>query len=323
MKAITYAKYGSPDVCKIREVETPVPESNEVLVRVHEAPLTNADMAFRKGKPFIARFFSGLIRPQKLPGGELAGIIEAVGKDVTKFTPGDRVFGSTDINFGAHAEYKCLPEDGMLVKMPSTLSFGETAGICDGGFTALYFLRNKANIQSGQKILINGASGAVGTYAVQLARYFGAEVTGVCSTTNIELAESLGAHQVIDYTRENFTESDQTYDIVFDAVGKSSFSECKKVLTKDGLYLTTVPSAAIFLQMAWTSVGKGKQAIFAASGLNQDREDLLFLRELLASGELRAVVDRRYPMEQIVEAHRYVDEGHKKGNVVITVRKAE
>jgi len=318
MKAITYTKYGSPEVCRIREVETPTPESNEVLVRIHEAPLTNADMAFRKGKPFISRFFSGLFRPKHIPGGELAGEVEAVGEGVIKFERGDRVFGSTDISFGAHAEYKCLPEDGMLVKMPSRLSFGETAGICDGGFTALYFLRNKAKIRSGHKILINGASGAVGTYAVQLARYFEAEVTGVCSTANIELVESLGAHQVIDYTREDFTESDQRYDIVFDTVGKSSFSQCKKMLARDGLYLTTVPSAAIFLQMAWTSLGNGKKAIFAASGLNQDRDDLFFLRDLQASGEIRAVVDRRYPIEQIIEAHKYVDGGHKKGNVIIT-----
>lgn len=266
----------------------------------------------------VARLFAGIRRPKKRPGGEFAGEIEAVGKDVTLFETGDRVFGSTVPGMGGHAEYVCLPEDGVIATIPAGMTDEDTAGVCDGGLTALYFLRDKANIQRGQRVLINGASGSVGSYAVQLADYFGAHVTGVCSTANVELVRSLGADEVIDYTEEDFTGSAETYDVVFDAVGKSSFSRCKRVVAPKGVYLTTVASPTVLLQMTWT-MRRGKRAIFAAAGLRQRTEDLLFLRERIETGEITAVVDRRYPFEEIAEAHRYVEGEHKKGAVVIAL----
>lgn len=319
MKAVVYPRYGSLDVVRIDEVDRPTPGDDEVLIRVRSTVVTRSDMAFRTGKPAIGRLFSGLDKPKKRPGSEFAGEIEAVGTDVTLFETGDRVFGSTVPGMGAHAEYVCLPEDGVMTELPTDLTDEETAGVCDGGLTALYFLRKKAEIQRGHRVLINGASGAVGSYAVQLATYYGAEVTGVCSTANVELVRSLGADEVIDYTAETFTDRDETYDVVFDAVGKSSYSRCKPVLTEQGVYLGTVASLPTFLHMAWTSKRRGKRAIFAAAGLKQITDDLRYLTELLETGELRAVIDRRYPFERIAEAHGYVERGHKKGNVVITV----
>ena len=319
MKAVVYPRYGSLDVIQINEVDKPTPSNDEVLIRVHSAVVTRSDMAFRTGKPAIGRLFSGLDKPKKRPGSEFAGEIEAVGTDVTLFESGDRVFGSTVPSMGAHAEYVCLPEDGVMTEIPADLTYEETAGVCDGGLTALYFLRKKAEIQRGHRVLINGASGAVGSYAVQLATYYGANVTGVCSTPNVELVGSLGADEVIDYTDEEFTDRDATYDIIFDTVGTSSYSRCKPVLTEQGIYLATVSSLPTFLHMVWTAKRRGKRAIFAAAGLNQLTDDLRFLTELLEAGELRAVIDRRYSLEQIAEAHRYVEKGHKKGNVVITV----
>lgn len=319
MKAVVYPRYGSLDVVRIDEVDRPTPGDDEVLIRVRSTVVTRSDMAFRTGKPAIGRLFSGLDKPKKRPGSEFAGEIEAVGTDVTLFETGDRVFGSTVPGMGAHAEYVCLPEDGVMTELPTDLTDEETAGVCDGGLTALYFLRKKAEIQRGHRVLINGASGAVGSYAVQLATYYGAEVTGVCSTANVELVRSLGADEVIDYTSETFTDRDETYDVVFDAVGKSSYSRCKPVLTEQGVYLGTVASLPTFLHMAWTSKRRGKRAIFAAAGLKQITDDLRYLTELLETGELRAVIDRRYPFERIAEAHGYVERGHKKGNVVITV----
>jgi NADPH:quinone reductase-like Zn-dependent oxidoreductase len=326
MKAIVCTKYGSPDVLQLTEVEKPFPGDNEVLIRVYAAVVTPADCAFRKGDPFISRFFSGLRKPKFIPGDELAGEIEAIGKDVKGFIKGDQVFGSTGTSFGAHAEYKCLPEEAALAIKPANVSYGEAAAVCYAGLTALPFLRDKANIQIGQEVLINGASGSVGTFAVQLARYFGAEVTGVCSTTNLELVKSLGAEKVIDYTKEDFTKTGQTYDIIFDAVAKSSFSRCKSSLKQSGIYLTTIPSPGIMLQALWTSKFSRKKAIFAATGLrpaSEKAKDLIFLKELAEAGKIKAVIDRRYPLEQIAEAHRYVDKGHKKGNVVITVEHSD
>lgn len=319
MKAVVYPKYGSVDVVRIAAVEKPTPVDDELLIRVHETVVTRADMSFRRGRPLIARLFSGVLKPEKRPGGQFVGEIEAVGKDVTLFGKGDRVFGSTVPGMGGHAEYVCLPEDGVLALLPAGMTDEEIAGICDGGLTALHFLRDKANVQRGQRVLINGASGSVGSFAVQLADYYGAEVTGVCSTANVELVRSLGAEKVIDYTEAEFTERAETYDIVFDAVGKSSFSRCKRVLTPRGVYLTTVASPTVLLQMLWTAKRRGKRAIFAAAGLRQRTEDLLFLRERIEAGEITAVVDRRYPLERIAEAHGYVENGHKKGNIVITM----
>jgi len=273
-------------------------------------------MAARKGKPSIVRLFTGLMRPKKpILGVELGGEIEAVGKDVKLFKEGDQVFGYS--GFGGNAEYTCLPEDGQLAKKPANMTYGEAAASCDGVLTALPFLRDKGNIQSGQKVLINGASGSIGSFAVQLAKYYGAEVTGVCSTANLELVRSLGADKVIDYTKEDFTESGETYDIVFDTVAKSSFSRCKRSLKQNGVYLSTIPTLGILLP----KIGS-KKAIFHAAGLrppSERRKDLVFVKELIEAGKLRAAIDRSYPLERIVEAHRYVDKGHKKGNVVITV----
>jgi NADPH:quinone reductase-like Zn-dependent oxidoreductase len=323
MKASVCTKYGTSDVLQLKEVEKPIPKDNEVLIRVYATTVTAADCAFRSGDPFMARFYTGLRKPKRpILGTELAGEIEAVGKDVKLFKKGDQIFASSSTSFGAHAEYKCLPEEGVLAIKPANSTYGEAAASCDGALTALPFLRDQAKIQNGQKVLIYGASGSVGTFAVQLAKYFGAEVTGVCSTTNLEMVKSLGADKVIDYTKEDFTKSGQTYDIIFDTVGKSSFSRCKRSLKQSGVYLSTVPTPAIMLQMLWTSKFGSKKAMFAATGLRPPSEktkDLFFLGELIEAGRIKPAIDRRYPLEQIAEAHSYVEKGHKKGNVVITL----
>jgi NADPH:quinone reductase-like Zn-dependent oxidoreductase len=322
MKAIVYHEYGSPDVLRLEEVERPTAKENEVLIRVHAAAISTAETIGRKGDPFIARLATGLIGPKKtVLGSEFSGEIEAIGKDVKRFSVGDQVFASSGASLGAHAEYICLPEDGAMATKPVNVTYEEAAAVSAGGLTALPFLRDKGMIERGQTVLINGASGAVGTSAVQLAKYFGAVVTGVCSTTNVELVRSLGADEVIDYTREDFTGTDETYDIIFDAVGKSSFSRCRGAVKPGGIYLTTVPTPAIAWQMLWTSKVGGKRAVFAATGLRPAKEkakDLLFLKELCEAGALKPVIDRRYPMEQAADAHRYVETGHKKGHVVIT-----
>jgi NADPH:quinone reductase-like Zn-dependent oxidoreductase len=268
----------------------------------------------------MIRFIYGLRRPKyTILGVEFAGEIETVGKDVKLFKKGDQVFGMSPNSFGAHAEYMCLPEDKPVFIKPANATYEEAVGVCDGAPTALTFLKDKANIQSGQKVLINGASGSVGAYAVQLAKYYGAEVTGVCSTANLEMVKSLGADQVIDYTQEDFTKSCQTYDIIFDAVGKSSFSRCKGSVKQRGIYLSTAPTLEIMLQMLWTSKFGSKKAIFTAAGLNQSKENLAFLKDLFEAGKIKSVIDRSYPLEQVAEAHRYVETGRKKGNVVVNM----
>lgn len=322
MKAIVCTKYGPPDVLQLEEVTKPIPKDNEILVKIHATSVHIGDTRLRSFTvpPLVRLFFRiaiGFRGPRKgILGSEVAGEIEAVGRNVKRFKEGDQVFGDTGMRLGAYAEYVCLPEKAILVTKPAGTNYEEAAAGPVSALAALYYLR-KGNIQSGQKVLINGASGALGTAAVQLAKHFGAEVTGVCSTTNLELVKSLGADNVIDYSKEDFTKNGQTYDVIFDAIGKSSFSLCKGSLKRKGKYLFSNISLVILLQMLWASMTGGKKAIFGNP--TSTKEDLVFLRELIEAGKLNLITDRTYPLEQIAEAHRYVDTGHKKGNVVITV----
>lgn len=320
MKAIVATQYGSPDVLRVTEVEKPSPRENEVLIKIHASAVVATDPGFRQGD-IVTRLFNGLTKPKHaIPGDVLAGEIKALGKDVSKFKTGDRVYAACATTQGGQAEYICLPQDEPLAIMPAGMSYEEAAGVPDGALGALNFLRDAGNIRQGQKVLINGASGSVGTYAVQLAKYFGAHVTAVCSTANLELVKSLGADQAIDYTKEDFTERGETYDLIFDAVGKSSYSRCRNLLNETGTYVTSVPAPDFLAQLLLTRNSRGKKARFVAPGLRssaQKAKDLAFLTELVNAGHLKSVIDRRYPMEQIGEAHRYVEAGHKKGNVVI------
>jgi NADPH:quinone reductase-like Zn-dependent oxidoreductase len=320
MKAIVVTSYGTPDVLQLQTVEKPAPKRNEVLIRVHAVSASPSDCAFRMGDPFIVKLIYGLRRPKySIFGVELAGEIEQVGEDVTLFKQGDRVMGLSPDTFGGYAEYKCLPETGLLLTLPPSMTYEEAVGMCDGAPTSLTFLRDVAHVQRGQKVLINGASGAVGAYAVQLAKHFGAVVTGVCSANNVAMVKALGADQVIDYTTQDFTNNGETYDVIFDAVGKRSFAECKGSLTRQGMYLNTVPTLSIVLNILLTAKSSGKKARFVPAGLMQKKANLTFLTELFEQGQLKAVIDRCYPLEQTAEAHRYVETGHKKGNVVLTV----
>ncbi len=315
MKAIVYTRYGPPDVLELKEVEKPAPKDNEALIKVHASTVTSIDLRFRQGKNIIARMMSGLIKPKSnILGSELAGEVESVGRDVKLFKQGDQVYAAGQM--GGHAEYVCMPEEKVAMK-PTNMTYEEAAAVPFAAPVSLQFLRNKGGIQSGHKVLINGASGGLGTFAVQLAKYFGADVTGVCSTTNLEMVQSLGADRVIDYTKQDFTKTGQTYDIIFDAVGKSSFSKCKSSLSQNGIYLSTVATIPLLLQMLWTSMIGSKKAIFMMAPYRV--EDLIFLKELIEAGKVESVIDRRYPLSETAEAHMYVEKGHAKGKVVITL----
>lgn len=322
MKVVVCNKYGPPEVLRFVEAEKPMPGDNEVLVRIEATVAAPPDCAFRKGDPFISRFFTGLTRPGKIPGDVLSGVIEKAGNNVSLFKAGDAVYGSSGINMGTNAEYIVLNEKEALAIKPERVTFEEAAAISEGSLTALPFLRDSGKIKKGQKILIIGASGGVGVYAVQLAKYFGANVTAVCGPANLELIKSIGADRAIDYTKEDYTKSVEKYDIVFDAVSKSTFFRCRKILVPDGIYLCTVPSLNIMLNMLWTSFFGSKKAVFTATGLRkpaEKKEDLNLLNKIIESGKLKAVIDRTYPLEQIAEAHRYVETGHKKGSVAIRI----
>lgn len=321
MKAIVCIRYGPPEVLQLKEVNKPEPGNNEVCIKIHATTASSADVMMRRSGSFMSRVILGFTKPRKryeIMGLELAGEIESLGKDVKRFKQGDQVFGFAGFNPGTYAEFKCMNEEGSLAIKPSNMSFEEAASVVDGASTALFFLRDKANIQRGQKVLILGASGGIGTFAVQLAKVFGAEVTGICSTSNLDLVKSLGADKVIDYTREDFTDSGEMYDVIFDTAGKNSFKHCKTSLTKDGLYLVTTGAIIKnYLLTLWTKLTSRKKFIFAMSV--EKTEALKSITELIESGKLRTVIARTYPLEQIAEAHKYVENGHKQGNVVITV----
>ncbi len=323
MKAITYYNYGSSEVLHQVEMPKPTPQANEILVKIHASTVTPVDCSFRSADPFIVRFFTGLFRP-KMPvlGTELAGEIVAVGRDVRRFSIGEHIFAALADGRGAHSEYICLPEQGAQVTLPRNMDFAQAATLCNGALTALPFLRDSGKIQSGQRVLINGASGSIGIAAVQLAKYFGAHVTGVCSGAKLDFVRELGADKVIDYTREDFCKNDQPYDIVFDTVGKSSFSASKQVLTPHGVYLSTVITCETFFMMMWTGLRNGKKARLSATGLRSAPDqikDMEMIKSLVEDGVLTAEIDRTYALAQIAQAHRYVETGHKRGNVVIQI----
>lgn len=323
MKAIIATKYGGPEVLQLQEVDRPTPQDNEVLIKVYSSSITTADSMMRTGKPYFGRLFMGLRKPKKkITGTGFAGKVESIGKNVNLFKIDDDVFGESAFGPGTNAEYLCIDENDLVLPLPKDISYSEAASICDGPLTSLNMLRDKANLRSGQKVLINGASGSLGTAAVQLAKHFGAEVTGVCSTSNVTLVKSLGADQVIDYTKEDFTKTDQTYDIIYDTIGKLSFTKCKKSLSEKGIYISPVLGIPLLFQMICTSIFGSKKAMFDATGLRPVEElkaMLGELNELLSTGKIKPVIDTSYSFEQIANAHQYIDTGHKKGNVVLEV----
>lgn len=320
MKAIVYTKYGPPDVLRLAEVEKPAPKDNEILIKVRATTVNRTDCGFRKPEyPLIIRMVNGIVTPKKkILGSELAGDIEEVGSHVKSFTKGEKVFGLTGDSLGAHAEYVCLPEDAAIVTKPSSLNYDEAAAVCDGLMLAYTYLR-QVPLQRGMKVLINGASGSIGSAAVQLAKYFSAEVTAVCKTESLELVKALGADKLIDYRKADFTKSNETYDVIFDAVGKSSFFRCKHLMKQGGVYFSTEFGFLMQnpLLALWTKAFGSKKVLFPLPKSN--KEDMMFFKNLIESGKYKAVIDRRYSLDQIVEAHRYVESEEKIGNVVITM----
>jgi len=331
MKAIVFTEYGTPDVLKIKEVAKPTPKDNEILVKVHATPINYGDLTarnfgnltsseFNMPAPLYlpARMSFGWNKPKiNILGSELAGEVQAVGKDVTKFKAGDQVFAYLGMNMGANAGYVCIPESGTVALKPVNLSYEEAATLPYGAIMATSLL-GKANVQRGQKVLINGASGGIGSMAVQLAKHFGAEVTGVCGTQRLGFVKSLGADRVIDYTKEDFTQNGETYDLIFDILGRSSFSRLKRSLKPNGIYLLASYKMKALLQMLWTSITGSKQKVICAFA-NETPESLVFVKKLVEEGNIKAIVDKSFPMEQAAEAHRYVEGGHKQGNVVIAI----
>jgi NADPH:quinone reductase-like Zn-dependent oxidoreductase len=320
MKAAVRTRYGPPEVVRIADVDTPAVGDHEVLVRVHVTTVNRTDCGFRSGKPFIVRFFSGLSKPKvTVLGSEFAGVVEAVGRSVASFEVGDNVFGFSEWRWGAHAEYLSLAEDGSLATMPANMTYEEVAPSTEGSHYALSFIR-KAKIRSGQDVLVNGATGAIGSAAVQLLKHLGAVVTAVCDTEHVELVRGLGADRVIDYTAEDFTKDEQTYDVVLDAVGKSSFGRCKRLLKPGGLYLSSDfgPLSQNPMLALVTPLFRGKKVMFPIPP-KLDQPTVMHLKEMIDSGAFRPVIDRRYPLDQIVEAYRYVETGRKIGNVLVSV----
>jgi NADPH:quinone reductase-like Zn-dependent oxidoreductase len=318
MKAIVWTEYGPPDVLQLREVGKPTPKDNEVLVEIHAASVNDWDWGLLRGKPFVNRLLFGLLRPRiQILGCDIAGRVETVGRNVKQFQPGDEVFGDISrCGWGGFAEYVCVRENA-LVSKPASMTFEEAAAVPQAAVLALQGLRDKRQIQPGQRVLINGAGGGVGTFAVQIAKSFGAEVTGVDSTGKLDMVRSIGADQVIDYTKEDFAKRGETYDVIFDVVGKSSFSGSMRSPKKDGRYLLANPGLSPIALGLWTATTSSKKVI---TGLTSPKtEDLIFLKELIEAGKIESVIDRRYPLERTAEAHRYVETGHKQGNVVITV----
>lgn len=321
MKAIITTGYGSTEVFRVDNIEKPIAKSGELLIRIHASSVTKADTMMRTGKPYIGRLMLGLTKPKNLIWGTgFAGIVESVGSDVTNFKIGDKVFGENISAMGTYAEYVAVSADGIVAHLPENLSFEEAAGMCDGGITSLNFLINLGAIKAGQKVLINGASGSLGTAAVQIAKHFGAEVTGVCSTRNLSMIKELGADHVIDYTKADFTSNTNTYDLIYDTVGVRSFKDCSYALTDNGLYLSPVLGVPLLCDMMFTSFFGKKKAKFSATGalpVKEIKQLLEILLEIIEAGNLKGVIDRSYPLEQITEAHEHVDKGHKKGNVVL------
>jgi len=317
VKAAVYVQYGQPEVLQVKEVEKPIPGNNEMLLRVKATAVNSGDVRLRKADPFAVRFIFGLLKPRiNILGTVFSGEVETVGKDVTKFKVGDAVFGHTDMRFGAYAEFVCVPEQGSSALKPANISHAEAAAIPFGGVTALHFIK-KAKIQPGQKVLIVGASGAVGSAAVQLAKSFGADVTGVCSTANIALVKSIGADKVVDYTQKDFTQNGEIYDVIFDTVKAIAVSRSLKSLSKNGIMILSAAGLQEMLQGLWISKTSNRKVLTGV--ISHTEADIIFLKELIEAGKFKPVVDKTYSLEQIAEAHTYVEKGHKKGNVTINI----
>jgi NADPH:quinone reductase-like Zn-dependent oxidoreductase len=323
MKAVIAEQYGGPKVLQVKNVEKPTPKSNEVLIRIDATSITAASTFMREGKPYFGRLFLGLTKPKvKTPGTDLSGVVEAIGTEVINFKPGDQVMAETGLDCGAYAEYICLPSDELIVLQPDNVSPEEATGILDGACTALAFFTDQVELKKGQKILINGASGSIGTAAIQLAKQFGAEVTGVCSGKNKALVKDLGADNVLDYTKNELQDSSETFDVIFDTVGKLSYAKTKKHLNKNGVFLTPAISFSALLTMLFVSPFTKKKLKFAATGMRKQEQrmrDLIQIRDMLASKKLITIIDRIYSIDQVQEAHTYVDTGRKRGNVVLSM----